>query len=174
MQLSGCPSERAAISVLFWPPMKGTVRQANKMTGVVTMSATIRGGYENISTVCPHCGARNVYNRATDVGHLAPIANGRVNCENAACRAAFDISGDLINPAHELLLLDAHDFIQEKRYIQAVLSATTAYESFFSHYLRVELVYRVSSRDRKTVRNELQWLNAQNACASRRHRAARL
>jgi hypothetical protein len=44
--------------------------------------------------------------------------------------------------------------------MQAVLSATTAYELFFSHFLRVELVYRPSRRDHLTQRDDIAWLNA--------------
>ena len=120
----------------------------------------ITAGYENVAAVCPKCGTRNVYNRAADIGHFRNIANASVACENASCRVTFDICGDLVNSAPEMLALDACDFLLEKRNMQAVLSATTAFEHFFSHFLRVELVYRPMRRDVTTDRNDIDWLNA--------------
>jgi hypothetical protein len=120
-------------------------------------------GYENVVAVCPKCTVRNVYNRADDIGHFNPIANGRVAC--ADCGAAFTIGGDLVNAAHEMLLLDSNDFLREKRYVQAVLSATTAYEVFFNHFLLVELVFRPLNRDRVNTRDidQIAWLNDTSA-----------
>lgn len=115
-------------------------------------------GYENVAATCPGCATRNVYNRAEDIGGFRAIANHRVKCAN--CHAAFDICGDLVNPAFETLLLDSQDFLREKRYMQAVLSATTAYELFFSHFLRVELVYRPARRDQVTPRDDIAWLSS--------------
>lgn len=134
--------------------------------------ADIEAGYENIAAICPTCGKRNVLNRATDVGHVSPIENVRIVCENDQCGAAFDAVGDLINPPYEMLLLDACDFIREKRYIQAVLSATTAYEMFFAHYIRVEFVLRASARDRTAEVDTIDWMNAAEQLlqdATRRH-----
>jgi hypothetical protein len=125
----------------------------------MTASAEMEAGYENLVAVCPRCGARNVYNRASDIGHFSSIANMLVACEKKACRASFSIYGDLVNPAHEMMLLDATAFLHEKRCIQAVLSATTAYELFFSHFLRVELVYRASTRDRTSSEDRITWMN---------------
>jgi len=115
-------------------------------------------GYENVVAACPRCTTRNVYNRAEDIGSFRAITNRRVSC--AACQAEFEICGDLVNPAFETLLLDSCDFLREKRHMQAVLSATTAYELFFSHVLRVELVYRPSRRDHVTERDDIAWLEA--------------
>jgi hypothetical protein len=125
------------------------------------MAATveIQAGYENISVPCPYCHAPNVYNRASDIGHCEPISNWHVVCASESCGASFDIIGDLVNPGHEMLLLDAYDFLREKRYIQAVLSATTAYELFFSHFLRVEFVYRASNRDTNPDRDSVDEMN---------------
>jgi len=126
----------------------------------MTKAAYLEASYENVAAECPSCGVRNVYNRATDIGHFDAIANHRVVCFNDACQVSFDICGDLINPAHEALVLDSREFLKEKRYMQAVLSAATAYESLFSHFLRVELVYRPSRRDATSQRDEIDWLNA--------------
>lgn len=126
----------------------------------MTETAYIEAGYEKITATCPKCGARNVYNRATDIGHFRPISNWPVVCENSQCHAVFDVIGDLINPSYEMLLLDACDLLREKSYTEAVLKATTAYEMFFSHYLRVEFVYRASTRDRTSDRDSVDWMTS--------------
>ena len=125
--------------------------------------AQVDAGYENLTVVCPRCGRRNVYNRAEDIGNFDAIANREVACEH--CRAAFCIGGDLVNASHELLLLDSTDFLNQKRYVQAVLSAATAHEVFFNHFLLVELVFRPIRRDRVHARDidEIAWLNGNTA-----------
>ncbi|WP_437732099.1 hypothetical protein [Sorangium sp. So ce1335] len=122
-------------------------------------SADIDPTYENIAATCPSCMQRNVYNRASDIGHFRAISNHRVVCLNNECGAPFDVVGDLINPGHEMLLLDSWSFFREKRYIQAVLSAATAYELFFAHFLRVELLFRPNQRDPDFFADEIRWLN---------------
>ncbi|WP_437276050.1 hypothetical protein WME90_33035 [Sorangium sp. So ce375] len=122
-------------------------------------AADIKPTYENISAICPSCKQHNVYNRASDIGHFRAISNYRVICLNGECGAFFYVVGDLINPGHEMLLLDSWSFFREKRYIQAVLSAATAYEFFFAHFLRVELLFRPNLRDIDFSVDEIQWLN---------------
>ena len=128
------------------------------MTADTFRAVRVQAGYEIVAAACPRCATRNIYNRAEDIGSFRAIANHGVSCSR--CSAMFDICGDLVNPAFETLLLDSYEFLKEKRYIQSVLSATTAYELFFSHFLRVELVYRPARRDRVAQRNEIAWLNA--------------
>ena len=141
------------------------------MTTDFLRAVLVIAGYENVAAACPKCGTRNVYNRAADIGHFRPIANATVTCESMSCGATFDICGDLVNSAPEMLALDACEFLREKRHMQAVLSATTAFEHFFNHFLRVELVYRPTLRDLTTVRDDMDWLNA--AAARLRDKTAR-
>lgn len=121
-------------------------------------STQLEASYENVSANCPACGHRNLLNRATDIGHLAPVANAQVTC--GACGAPFTIHGDLVNPGHEMLLLGAWEYVKKKEYGHAVLTATTGYERFFAHFLRVELLYRPSRRDRTGGCDDLAWLNS--------------
>lgn len=123
-------------------------------------SVWIKPGYENVAAECPKCAKHNVFNRATDIGHFDPIAHHQVVCENVDCRAPFAICGDRVSAAHELLLQDACDFLKEKRYMQAILSATTAYELFFVYFLRVELLYRPARRNHDGLADAIDWLNA--------------
>lgn len=102
----------------------------------------IISSYENITALCPSCGTTNVYNRVSDIGHTDLVDHATVVCENKKCGHSYDIIGDSISPPFEMLISDAQAFVNEKRYIQAVLSATTAYEVFFCHFLQVELVIR--------------------------------
>lgn len=108
-------------------------------------STDTEGTYENFIAVCPVCGHRNVFNRASDLCTFEPIAFKTVTCQNPSCRDDFNINGDRINPAHQALLFDCHDLLSGKQYMHAVLSITQAYEVFFSHYLRIELLYRPSA-----------------------------
>jgi len=118
--------------------------------------------YENVVALCPKCTRRNVYNRASDIGHLRVIDNQGVVCQDDDCGAHFDIYGDFINAPYEILLLDSCTFLKEKRCMQAVLSATTAYELFFIHFLRVQLLYRPLRRhnDSDSDSDVDEWFNA--------------
>jgi hypothetical protein len=57
------------------------------------------------------------------------------------------ISGDSINPAYQMLLLDCFDLRAEKRYMYCILNICQAYEMFFSLYFR-SLIYRAFVKDR--------------------------
>jgi hypothetical protein len=105
--------------------------------------------YENIHVLCSKCNRLNIYNRVTDIGHIGLISSASVICGDPKCKNNFRIIGDSVNTVHEMLLFDSFSFLKEKRYVQAVLSATTAYESFFLHFLRVELFYRPFRREEK-------------------------
>ncbi|MBI3200843.1 MAG: hypothetical protein HYZ29_04800 [Myxococcales bacterium] len=107
---------------------------------MIVPSADIEATYENVHATCPLCAHQNVYNRRSDLNNLRPIDNARVKCEN--CSDQFDIVGDLINPAHEMLLLDCRPLFDRKHYMQCVLGIAQAYEVFFDHFLHVQLVYR--------------------------------
>lgn len=105
-------------------------------------STDTEGTYENFIAVCPVCGHRNVFNRASDFCTFEPIAFKTVTCQKSSCRDDFNINRDRINSAHQGLLFDCHDLLSAKQYMNAVLSITQAYEVFFRHYLRIELLYR--------------------------------
>ncbi len=103
--------------------------------------------YENFVAVCPHCGRKNRYNRASDLKTFAPIDFLTVTCLSTACGRAFNINGDTINPAHQMLLFDCHELMRRKQYMQCVLSTAQAYEVFFNHFLHVQLLYRAFEAD---------------------------
>lgn len=103
--------------------------------------------YENFIAVCPHCGVKNVYNRASDLQTFEPIDFRTVTCLSTACGRPFNINSDRINPAHQMLLFDCYGLIQGKQYMQCVLSVAQAYEIFFSHFLHVQLLYRAFAAD---------------------------
>jgi hypothetical protein len=141
------------------------------MTDQLTPVVDLDAGYENVTALCPRCGRRNVYNRVTDIGHVDAIDSHHLACQAPACGDSFWVRGDLVNTAYAMLLLDSCDFVREKRYMQAVLAATTAYELFFAHFLRVELLYRPLRRDESSVDDEIGWLDA--AAARLRAKTAR-
>lgn len=123
------------------------------------LTADIVASYENASATCPHCGHYNTFNRVSDLKRLDPICNATVRCESDTCGEPFDIGGDLINTGHEMLLIESQELLRAKKFMSAVLLATTACEMFFSHYLSVELVYRPSRREGHR-RDELKMLKA--------------
>lgn len=110
-----------------------------------TPVAQIDATHENVNANCPTCGVRNVYNRRSDLNARGTIDNATVAC--AACSRKFDIVGDLINPTHELLLLDCRQLLEDKRYGDVILTAAKAHEVFFSHFLHVQLLWRPIGTD---------------------------
>ena len=101
--------------------------------------------YENFTAVCPLCRATNIFNRASDLKTFKPIGFRTVSCQ--VCGGSFNINNDSANAAHEMLLFDCFEFMNRKRYIHCVLSVAQAYEVFFNHFLRVQLVYRAFARE---------------------------
>ncbi|MGD0949607.1 MAG: hypothetical protein ABSA52_19540 [Candidatus Binatia bacterium] len=101
--------------------------------------------YENFEAVCPLCRDTNIFNRASDLKTFKPIGFRTVSCQ--ACGGSFNINGDSANVAHEMLLFDCFEFMKRKRYIHCVLSVAQAYEAFFNHFLRVQLIYRAFARE---------------------------
>lgn len=103
-------------------------------------AADIDATYENVHANCPHCKARNVYNRRDDLPHPGPIDNASVTC--ASCGHGFHIVGDLINPSHELLLFDCQRLFEEKRYADVAFTAAKAHEVFFLHFMHVQFLWK--------------------------------
>jgi hypothetical protein len=110
-------------------------------------AAQIDATYETISAACTICGQLSVYNRVSDLGTCEPIDSLEVTCQNESCRRRFFVTGDLINPAHEMLLYECRSFLDRKRFMQCVLGVSQAYEVFFNHFMYVELLYRPAARD---------------------------
>ncbi len=96
--------------------------------------------YENFVAICPICGFRNIFNRVSDLKEVEPIAFKQVACED--CGKPFNINNDSINAAYEMLVYDCYNLMKEKHYCYCILNLAQAYEVFFSHYLRVELLYK--------------------------------
>lgn len=115
----------------------------------IPYARTHRSTYENFIALCPHCGFTNTFNRVTDLGTTVPIDFRTVTCFNQpACGKPFNINSDSINSPHEMLIHDALDLIEQKRYMHSVLSLVQAWEVFFSLYFRVTLLYRPFARER--------------------------
>lgn len=98
--------------------------------------------YENFIAWCPHCGRKNVYNRASDLQEFEPIDFKTVACLHNECSKPFNINGDHINPAHEALLFDCYEHMQSKSYMHTILTLAQAYEVFFGAYARAELLWK--------------------------------
>src|SRR5260221_158441 len=99
-----------------------------------------RSSYENFVAQCPCCGKDCIFNRASDLHTLEPIAGLDVSCQSDDCRKPFRSVGDSVNSAHEMLILDCYELIEAKHYMAVILSLTQAYEVFFSLFFRVELL----------------------------------
>jgi hypothetical protein len=106
-----------------------------------------RATYENFISRCPSCGFENVFNRASDLKDLTPIAHKQVNCLNPDCSQPFNINGDSVNSAYEMLIYDCYELRRAKHYMYCILNLAQAHEVFFSQYLRVELLYRPFALD---------------------------
>ena len=111
---------------------------------VVSVSCT---DYENIETVCPHCGKDNIFNRITDLKTTEPIGGSNLSCLMPDCGRSFRLVSDSVNDPHEMMLFDCERLITRKRYMNCVLTVGQAYEVFFALFLRVELVFRPWAAD---------------------------
>ncbi len=69
-----------------------------------------------------------------------------VYCSDTRCSKPFHISGDLVSAAYEMLIFDCYDLKEEKKYGYCIRNLAQAWESFFSLYLRVSLLYRPFAR----------------------------
>src|SRR5690349_9162011 len=92
--------------------------------------------YETFEAECPACGHWNIFNRVSDFKTVEPIAFKTVICLD--CQNDFNINGDQINSAYEMLIFDCYKLKSIKRYSYCILNLAQAYEVFFSQYLRVE------------------------------------
>lgn len=114
-------------------------------------TAHIDATYETVSACCPRCGHQNVWNRAADLGTCELIDAMDVTCQNETCGGSIHLLGDLINPPFEMLIYGAWDLFRRKEYMQCVQRVAQAYEVFFGHFLRVQLLYRPSCGDDTAV-----------------------
>ena len=118
----------------------------------ITMNAIpdaecMRPSYENFVAECPWCRRESIFNRASDLKTFELIAGRDVSCLNAACGKLFRILGDSVNSPHEMLIFDCYELLDRKHYMNAVLSLAQAYETFFSLFFRVELLYKPFGAD---------------------------
>jgi hypothetical protein len=128
--------------------VKLDVRQTGRRTMAgIPCAEEIQTTYENFTARCPWCGFKNIFNRASDLEDLEPIAHKQVVCLNRDCEQRFTISGDSINPAFEMLIYDCYELRCAKHYAYCILNLAQAFEVFFSQYLRVELLYRPFALD---------------------------
>ncbi len=86
--------------------------------------------YENFVAECPWCGQESIFNRATDLKDLTPIAFRTVSCLRQECGKPFNINDDSVNSAHEMLIFDCHGLLQLKHYMNCILTLAQAHEAF--------------------------------------------
>jgi len=103
--------------------------------------------YENFVAECPWCWQESIFNRATDLKDLTPILFRTVSCLHQDCGRPFNINGDSVNSAHEMLIFDCHELLRLKHYMSCILTLAQAHEVFFSLFLRVELLYKPFAAD---------------------------
>ncbi len=115
--------------------------------------------YENFIAWCPYCAYKNIFNRITDLKTTEAIGFMKVRCLNSVCDKEFNINGDSINPAFQMLVTDCYDLKQEKKYSYCILNLAQAFEVFFSLYLRVELLYKPFSIEHKDGKEKLEYMN---------------
>lgn len=119
-----------------------------------------RTSYENFVAECPYCGDDNVFNRASDLHTFEPIAGLDVTCQSETCQRPFRIVGDSVNSAHEMLIFDCYELIENKHYMACILNLAQAYEVFFSLFFRVELLYKPFACDPNHQMSDLNQLLA--------------
>jgi len=105
--------------------------------------------YENISAECPFCKNMNIFNRASDLQTFDPIGSRDVSCASSYCGKRFNIIGDSVNSAHEMLINNCNQLMESKRYMNCIIDLCMAYEVFFNLFFRVELIYKPFSTSPK-------------------------
>ena len=113
--------------------------------------------YENFIAKCPHCHFKNIFNRITDLRETNPIRFKKVNCLNEICRKPFNINGDSVNAAYEMLIYDVYKLKEKKCIPIAYLNLAQSFEIFFSLYLKITLLYRPFAAQKEDIEkfNEL-------------------
>ena len=118
--------------------------------------------YENFIAWCPYCEFRNIFNRVSDLKTVEAVGFMKVKCLNEVCGKEFNINGDSINPAFQMLVFDCYDLKQDKRYSYCILNLAQSFEVFFSLYLRVELLYKPFCNELKREIDSLNCMNELN------------
>lgn len=103
--------------------------------------------YENFAAECPWCGTKSTFNRASDLHTFEPVAGRDVSCQSADCGKSFRIVGDSVNSPHEMLIFDCYELLEQKHYMNCILTLAQSYEVFFSLFFRVELLYKPFGAD---------------------------
>ena len=116
--------------------------------------------YENFIAKCPFCSHYCTFNRASDLCTFRPIIGLEVRCLTNECQACFRLTNDSVNERHEMLIFDSRELLSRKQYMYCILNLAIAYESFFSLYLRVELLYKPYVADPQSSSKKLEQLNA--------------
>lgn len=103
--------------------------------------------YENFTALCPWCGERSIFNRVSDLMDCEPIFSKTVACLSQSCGKPFNINGDRVNSAHEMLVFDCHELLRQKHYMNCIITLAQAHEVFFSLFLQVEFLYKPFAKD---------------------------
>jgi len=97
--------------------------------------------YENFSPICPYCQRRNIFNRVDDLKTVRPISHKVVKCQLSDCGKTFQINSDLASERHKYLIMDCYELMNTKRYMYCILNLCQAFESYFSLFFRVKLIF---------------------------------
>lgn len=122
------------------------------MTGSIPVVNIEHANYENVIVKCPYCGCEIIFNRVSDLGTTEPIAGLNKRCLYEKCHQEIRIVNDSVNERHEMLIYDCYGLLERKQYMYCVLNLVQAYETFFSLFLRVELLYKPFALDRRLDR----------------------
>lgn len=114
--------------------------------GELSMGEIKSKDYETIIAQCDECGSLCVLNRVDDIGDPGPYDSGcYVGCTE--CGRPFWVYGDAMDPAYELLLMDAEEHMRAKHYIPCVTSLAQAWEMFFTTFVYSNYLYRPLHQD---------------------------
>lgn len=116
------------------------------------LEAEIDPSYERVIAKCKRCGHRNIFSRVDDLKTYEPVGGMEISCLNPDCGFPLWITGDIVNCAYEMLLIDCSDLMKQKHYIYCILNISQAYEMFFSQYIRYTLLYVPYANDRNLAR----------------------
>lgn len=112
--------------------------------------------FENIRVTCPYCNNVNIFNRISDLNTTELVTSLDVIC--ASCGRNLLLSGDIINPAYQMLFYKCYKYKEVKEYMASIITICTAYEMFFMFTLRFFLTVKplksVSSQYQRIKQNK--------------------
>jgi hypothetical protein len=112
--------------------------------------ATDIQNYEVVRGTCGACGTAIAFHRVADLGRTGVALGAEAPCPS--CGATLRIKADTAHYSWELLLVEAVQLFQQKRYMQTIALSAQALEMFLAYVLYFVFIQRPRPADVEDVR----------------------